>query len=109
MCRGIAGRSPLLAPSEGRLMEAAFLFQMEALRTPGHLWETLRSQERGIRSRPPGSSRDQWAMTAQLGGPRADCSVSRPEFLSHQSSMLATAELCGWVLEGFGCRKLTVN
>lgn len=95
-----------MAPSEGSLMEAAFLFQMEALRTPGHLWETLRSQERGIRSRLPGSSRDQWAVTAQLGGRRADCSVSRPEFLSHQSSTLATAELCGWVLEGFGCRKL---
>lgn len=87
-------------------MEAAFLFQMEALGIPGHLWEMLRSQERGVRSRPPGSGRDQWAMTAQLGGRRADCSVSSPEFLSCQSSTLAAAELCGWVLEGFGCQKL---
>lgn len=92
-------------PSEGRLMEAAFLFQMEALGNPRHLWEILRLQERGVRSRPPASSRDQWAMTAQLGNRRADCSVSRPEFLSRQSSTLAAAELCGWVLEGFGCRK----
>lgn len=91
-------------------MKAAFLFQMEAHRIPGHLWETLCSQERGVRSQPPpptpGSSRDQWAMTAQLGGRRADRSVSRPEFLSRQSSTLAAAELCGWVLEGFRCQKL---
>ena len=34
-------------------MKAAFLFQMEALRIPGHLWETLRSQEHGISSHHP--------------------------------------------------------
>ena len=43
-------------------------------------------------------------MTAQLGGRRADRSVSRPEFLSRQSSTLAAAELCGWCLRDLGAR-----